>query len=121
MTENKQPEQMQPESQGQTTFSWAKVKDGTPEIYCNYFNVGWTLFDVRFVLGQLVPITPDSKTFEAEQRAAVTIAWPDVKVLRDALIALVQRYEEANGEIKPIKLPLATPGSVSSVLTEINK
>jgi hypothetical protein len=88
----------------QSKFEWIKTKE-VPEIYGNYVNVSWSLFDVRFVVGQLVPTGPNlTSEFFAEQRAAVTVAWPEAKVLRDLLIDLVARYEKVNGEIKPINL-----------------
>jgi hypothetical protein len=87
-------------------FQWVKPEEGAPEIYCNYVNVTWTLFDVRFLLGQLIPSGVDLNAgFVVEQRGAVTFAWAEAKVLRDMLADLVARYESVNGEIKPIKLP----------------
>jgi hypothetical protein len=88
-----------------TKFDWIKPKEATPEIYCNYFHPSWTLFDVRVQLGQLVPRDSDPASgFVVEQRGAVTVAWPEVKILRDALANLVAKYEKVNGEIKPLKL-----------------
>jgi hypothetical protein len=96
-------------------FPWVKPKDGAPEIYCNYLHAGWTLFDVRLVMGQLVPLSDDlDSQFVAEQRAAVTMAWPEAKVLRDMLSDLVARFEEVNGEIKPLKLPSNAPRETKS-------
>ena len=89
-------------------FLWAKPKEAIPEIYCNYVHVSWTLFDVRFLVGQLIPTGTDlSSGFVAEERAAVTMAWPEAKVLRDMLTEMVDRYEKTNGEIKQLKLPPA--------------
>jgi|SRR5580692_5800907 hypothetical protein len=101
--ESKNPEQP-------VKFPWAKRKEGTPDIYCNYVNASWTLYDVRVVLGQLVPVdNGEHAGFVVEERGAVTVAWPEAKVLRDALIDLIARYEKTNGEIKPLKLPPNTP------------
>jgi|HubBroStandDraft_6_1064221.scaffolds.fasta_scaffold819618_2 hypothetical protein len=36
----------------------------------------------------------------AEELAAVTMAWGQAKLLRDALIDAIERYEIANGELK---------------------
>jgi hypothetical protein len=89
-------------------FEWVKGKEVMPEIYCNYVNASWTLYDVRVVLGQLVPLDNGKNAgFVVEERGAVTVAWPEAKVLRDALIDLVARYEKTNGEIVPLKLPPA--------------
>jgi hypothetical protein len=91
-------------------FEWVKRKEATPEIYCNYVTASWTLFDARIVLGQLIPVDNASHSgFLVEERAAVTVAWAEAKVLRDALTDLVARYEKINGEIKPLKLPPNTP------------
>ena len=86
-------------------FLWVKPKETTPEIYANYLHVSWTLFDVRIQLGHLIP-TGDELTsgFAVEQLGAVTVAWAEAKVLRDALTDLVAKYEKTNGEIKPLKL-----------------
>ena len=102
MEENKQ----QPESEP-VIYKWVKSKDDTPEIYCNFLQASWTLFDVRFVLGQLVPSDPVSREFVVDERGTVTVAWPQVKILRDVLANLVAKYEQANGEIKQLKLPPA--------------
>lgn len=99
---------MEQGQQPEVQFKW-RAKEAAPEIYANYLNVSWTLFDVRFVLGQLVPSEPAAKEFVVEQRGSVTFAWPEAKILRDMLINIVARYEEANGEIKPLKLASAAP------------
>jgi Protein of unknown function (DUF3467) len=101
--EQKKPEQP-------VKFEWVKGKERTPEIYCNYVNASWTLYDVRVVLGQLVPRdNGENAGFVIEERGAVTVAWPEAKVLRNALIDLVDKYEKTNGEIVPLKLPPPTP------------
>lgn len=93
-------------------FQWIDPKEPVPEIYTNYVHVSWSLFDVRFQLGQLVPVGAElNEGFRIEKRGAVTIAWPEAKSLRDMLIDLVSRYEQANGEIKPLKLPSSPRGT----------
>jgi uncharacterized protein DUF3467 len=100
--EKKQPEKPK--------FVWVKPEEATPEIYTNYVHVSWTLFDVRFQLGQLIPTGTDlTAEFVVEQRGAVTVAWAEAKVLRDMLADMVDRYEKVNGEIKSLKLPPNTP------------
>lgn len=89
----------------QQKFTWVKSKEPKPDFYANYTHVSWTLFDVRLTLGQLVPTEPgESKDFVVQEQGAVTIAWPEAKILRDMLIGLVESYEKTNGEIKPLKL-----------------
>jgi|SRR5208282_918099 len=102
-------EQEQKKPELPVKFQWVEPKEGTPEIYSNYVHASWTLFDVRILLGQLVPLSVDPTSgFVVEERVAVTVAWPEAKVLRDALVDLVSRYEKVNGEIQPLKLPSNT-------------
>ena len=56
-------------------------------------------------LAQLDPLNSghsptDPLRFVAEELAAVTMAWGQAKLLRDALIDAIERYEIANGELK---------------------
>lgn len=89
----------------QQKFPWVKSKEPKPDFYANYMHVSWTLFDVRFTLGQLVPAElGESKDFVIQEQGNVTVAWPEAKVLRDILIGLVESYEKTNGEIKPLKI-----------------
>jgi hypothetical protein len=98
-----------------TPVQFVASPDGVLEIYCNLFHINWTLFDIRIRLAQLVP-TPDGDINApgyipriGKERAALTLAWPEVKQLRDALIDAVARYEQANGEIQPLKMPTSRP------------
>jgi hypothetical protein len=103
-------EEEQKQSEPAAKFDWVKSKQGTPEIYGNYLHVSWTLFDVRLLVGQLIPSGPNlTAAFFAEERVAVTLAWPEVKILRDMVADLVAKYEKVNGEIKPLTLPPNTP------------
>src|SRR6266851_5364147 len=82
-----------------------KSEDGVCEVYSNFIDANWSLFDVRLRFGQIVPAPIGSdQTFDAEELAAITIAWPEAKILRDIMIDVVRRFEETNGEIKPLKL-----------------
>ncbi len=95
--ENKQPQPNQ--------FRWVKPTEPKPEIYTNFVHPTWTLFDVRFLLGQLVPTEPGaSLEFVVQPQGAVTISWAEAKILRDFLVSLIENYEKTNGEIKPLKL-----------------
>jgi hypothetical protein len=88
---------------------WIPSKSGSiPEIYTNYTHASWTLFDVRLRLGHLVSADPSNegaKEFVSEELGAVTFSWPQAKFIRNTLNQLLASYEEANGEIKPLKLP----------------
>src|ERR1017187_8348990 len=90
--EKKQPEAI---------TEWVESKEGFPQIYGNFFTNYWTLFDVSFQIGALIPkhsSTPNSG-FVAEKRGVVTIAWPEAKAFLFTLAGLVDKYEKANGEI----------------------
>lgn len=106
MDDQKKIPQPQPEKSEATEFQW-RAKEGVPHIYTNFIGVTWTLFDVRIALGQLIPKDPGTKAFIVEECGSVTFAWPEAKAVRDILIALVEQYENANGEIKQPKLPPA--------------
>jgi len=112
--ENKQSEFKQ--------FRWAKPKEPKPEIYTNFIHTSWSLFDVRFQLGILVPIEPGtSPEFVVEDQGAVTISWAQVKNLRNLLNALIDSYEKTNGEIRQPKLtpaPAAAAAPVEPTLIE---
>lgn len=86
------------------TYKWVRRKDHIPEIYCNYIHTSWTLFDVRLQLGQLIP-SEEKDGFVADESAAVTFSWNQAKLVRDLMVGLVKSFEDANGEIKPLKLP----------------
>lgn len=104
MTKSNGPQQPTP------IFKWIESKEIPPEIYANYVHVSWTLFDVRFQLGQLIPVGEDLQDgFRVEKRGAVSIAWPEAKALRDMLADVVAKFENVNGEIKPLKLPPGGP------------
>ena len=95
-------------------FIWVKPKESTPEIYGNYVHVSWTLFDVRFQLGRLVPsgANPNDGGFVVEQTGAVTVAWPEAKIPRGASRSLI--------EFKPISQSCACSLSDIRVYTCID-
>ena len=101
--ETKQEPQVEPEK---PNFPFVPSEDGIFEIYSNLIDANWTLYDIRLRFAQIVPNPIGSETqWRADERAAVTFSWPQAKVLRDILIDLVKKFEETNGEIKPLKLP----------------
>jgi hypothetical protein len=85
--------------------------EGIREIYTNFIQITWTLVDVRLRLAQIIPTSmklvddAEPKGFAALETTAVTMAWSEAKILRDMLTDAVQRYEKANDELKPLKLP----------------
>ena len=93
---------------------WIPARDGIQEIYSNYTHLNWTLFDVRIRLGQLVPHPADTDPtkltrFVVEERAALTMAWAEAKVLVASLQGLIDSYEKTNGELKPLKMAPPPP------------
>src|ERR1035437_4431652 len=88
---------------------WIPSPNGVHEIYTNFLHSNWSLYDVRVRLGQLIPDPKNANAsvskWVVEERAAVTFAWAEAKVLSDLLVKLIAKYEEVNGEIKPLKLP----------------
>jgi hypothetical protein len=89
-------------------FPWVPTDEGIFQCYSNFIDAAWTLFDVTVRFAQIVPTPAGSDhKFDAEEIARITVAWPEAKILALTLSDLVRRYEETNGEIKPLKL---TPG-----------
>jgi hypothetical protein len=113
-----------------------KERDGSPsterqqpcEVYSNLFSLGWTGRDVRIVFSQLIVASDDPKATDgklggwsnqrtkllAEERAAVTTSWSDLKILAGMLAEAVNGFEAANGEIKQPICPGAQPGPEST-------
>jgi hypothetical protein len=91
---------------------WVPAPEGIHEIYGNYIGSNWGIFDVRIRVGQLIP-RPGSriedKDMIAQERAGLTVAWPEAKILARMLVDLVASYERTNGEIKPLQLPPNPP------------
>jgi hypothetical protein len=87
-------------------------EEGVFQTYANVVNMNWTLYDVRLRFGELIQVPDDDRpTWENQhgvilERAAVTIPWHQAKLLRNLLDGVVKNYEEINGELKPIKLPV---------------
>jgi hypothetical protein len=88
-----------------TKFPFVRTEEGIFQVYSNFIDAAWTLFDVTIRFAQIAPTPPGSDhKFEAEESARVTIAWPEAKILATMMTDLVRRFEEINGEIKPLKL-----------------
>ncbi len=86
----------------QLTTRWVRKSDA-PDVYSNFVFLNWSMTDVRIRFGQLLP--SDDGGPVSEDRAAVTVSWSTAKLLCDLLADAVRRFEQANGEIKPLKLP----------------
>lgn len=89
--------------------TWLR-RDDSAEVYSNYFFVNWSAVDVRIRFGQLIPVdnvaSEDKVAILAEDQASVTMAWPQVKSLYDAIGDALRRYEKANGAIDLTQLRL---------------
>ncbi|MBV9075530.1 MAG: DUF3467 domain-containing protein [Acidobacteria bacterium] len=68
-------------------------------MYCNYFNVNWSLYDVRIQFGQLIP-DDQQKEVVALENASVTMSWHEAKLFKDFLANAIERFEKANYELK---------------------
>lgn len=97
MVDDERPKQIYP---------LVKPDEGVFQVYSNYVDVAWTLFDVTVRFAQIVPLPRDGSgpRFEAEENARITLAWPEAKILANILADLVSRFEKVNGEIKPLHL-----------------
>lgn len=86
-------------------FPFVRTEDGVFQVYSNIVDAAWTLYDVTLRFAQIAPTYPGSNNrFESEESARITVAWPQAKVLAVMLTDLVRRFEQVNGEIKPLQL-----------------
>jgi hypothetical protein len=93
-----------------TNWKWIPPRDGVfRDLYANIIHPSWSLFDVRFRLGQLVPAADYESDFVIEEKGTVIMSWHQAKVVRDALNDLIASYEKVNGELAPLKLTPAPP------------
>jgi Protein of unknown function (DUF3467) len=93
-----------------------RPKDGMAYFYSNHFQLGQTASDVRIVFGEITNVI--EQTVEVTQRAQVTLAWLQAKVLAEFLTAHVRLFEERNGPIQTDFAPLinATPPTFPRVV-----
>jgi hypothetical protein len=99
-------EQKEQKKQELRAFDWKSMPDA-PQLYSNYYYMGWSLDDVRITFGALKAENVSTKNFYAEEVGSVVIPWRQAKNLRDVLIRVIAAYEEANGEINVPFLPEA--------------
>jgi hypothetical protein len=72
--------------------------DGIFTTYANNIQLGFTIFDVRFVFGEVVETHPDK--IIVEQRAQVTISYLQAKLLHMMLAQAIAEQEARVGEIR---------------------
>jgi hypothetical protein len=77
---------------------------GIYQTYANHYNLSWTAYDVQVRFSQYgrVPefTSTDDHSVRLEQRAVITVSWPEAKALALALANAIQEFEKLNGEIQ---------------------
>ena len=81
-------------------IEFVEPEDGMLFAYANHHLVGWTGSDLRVTFGELIDAQPEK--YVVEQRAQITLAWPQVKSLAQTLKSMVDAYEAENGAVKGI-------------------
>lgn len=66
--------------------------------YSNHVQLGFTLFDIRLLFGEIVDVSRTKLTIE--QRAQITMSWLQAKLLLVLVGKAVAEHEARNGEIK---------------------
>lgn len=92
------PDQEESTTQKLPTFEFVEPEDGLVFVYANQVQLTGSLWDLRMVFGESLGF--DGTKVTIEQRASITLAWPQVKVLCQLLAANIKQYESRNGEIK---------------------
>jgi hypothetical protein len=67
-------------------------------VYVNNYSIGQTLFDLRFVFGEITDVT--NERIEVTQRVQVTMSWLEAKSFSEHLARFVKTFEDKNGLIK---------------------
>ena len=91
------------EREGIPIVGWAGSSQVAP-IYSNNLDLHWTLTDVTVRFGE-ISHRRETNDAQVREKALITFPWWQAKVLKDMLTDLIDRYERANGEIRPVKLP----------------
>jgi len=91
---DEQPNQTEPKVE----FVVPDPEGGIFTTYANNVQLGFTLFDVRMVFGEIVEAHPDK--IVVEQRAQVTISYLQAKMLLFMLGKAIADQETRVGEIK---------------------
>lgn len=79
-------------------FVYTNPATGLPSVYANNVQIAQTVFDLRFVFGE-VGFT-DKESVEILQRVSVTMSWLEAKVFSEFLASYVRSFEERNGPIQ---------------------
>jgi hypothetical protein len=98
---------MPPENTLPSKGTWIEPKSGVFTAYANYVNALWTPHDIKLRFGELSRIMQSDTTreFIVEERADITLAWSEAKMLLTMLAEIISRYEAVNGEIQTPQVP----------------
>src|ERR1700674_1675899 len=92
----------------QPALKW-RLNETAPEIYGNYFDVNWTVNDLRIRFGQITPLREHAAdmnpSWGIDLHGSATVSWLQAKILRDTLTQAIDRYEALSGQITEPKLP----------------
>jgi hypothetical protein len=84
-------------------YELIRPKDGVYQTFTDFIHAFWTGsdFSLRFykAIHPNADLEPNAPPV-IEERAIVTMPWPQVKILRDLLILVVERREKVYGEIR---------------------
>jgi len=87
-----------PSNQPHVEFVVPDPEGGLFTTYANNIQVGFTLFDIRMVFGEVVETQPDK--IVVEQRAQVTVSYLQAKLLVMILAKAIADQEARFGEIR---------------------
>src|SRR5262249_17089105 len=93
-----------PPNPPQPQLDLVEPDEGMFRTYANHTRLGWTGFDIRIIFGELIEVTQEKITIE--ETAHVTLSWRQAKVLATSLSEIIQKYEEANGVLGNLTLPV---------------
>jgi hypothetical protein len=91
----------------QRKVEFVKHSDGILYTYTNNFSIGYTVFDLRLVFGEVTDVT--EQKIEVTQRVHVSMSWLEAKALTESLAAYVKNYEDSYGPIKTEFSPMQNP------------
>jgi hypothetical protein len=78
-----------------------------PSIYANSTEMGFTPWDIRFKLGEIVGLGSQSNSVQAKHIATVLMSPGHAKAVFEALERTIKLYEEKFGEIDLAKVKAA--------------
>jgi len=113
--ETNQSQDAPPQARATIEFVVPDPDSGLFTTYANHVQLGFTLFDVRLLFGEIVGLEANKIT--VEQRAHVTLSWLQAKLLLVILHKALADHESRNGEIK---LPMGIEESGIETTTAVH-